>query len=116
MKAYVAVPLVVGILTIITIMFNYDDRYAKADELQSAVQSIQKLNEQVVKSFGRLNNRFDISNLEERRTALQKRIWTYESTYPTVMDMPELVKYEYLELKTDLVKTDREIKKKVRGE
>jgi archaellum component FlaC len=69
--------------TIVGILFNIDNRWAKAAELK------------------KLELRLEQKIQQDRVDALQERIWKLEDRYPEINKMPVEVKDEYRQIKNE---------------
>jgi len=90
---------IIGIVTLIGLIFAFDDRYAKAVDQQQVIQSIQ-----------RTNDRITIGTLYDKKERLQKRIYNLESNYLDELTMPKVIKDECLNLKLEIERVEQQIK------
>lgn len=101
-KVSVILGIVVSIFVIGTYVLRIESRWAKAEDLSTIQQSLQKLEK-------RLDNKI----LRDRLKFLWDRIYAMIDKYGTVDNMPELIREEYrnrqLELEEVQKKLDKEI-------
>jgi len=95
--------LFITISTVIGILFQLDNRWAKADD-------VEKIRIETKSNIRQLEKRLDLKILEDRLFAIQERIWKLNDRYGEKLDdMPEEVKDIYRDLKNIKEKLEKKI-------
>jgi len=97
---------IVGVLTLISIIgggvFLFDDRYAKAAQVNQQVHKLHQRLEQKIQG--------------DKRFMLQQRIWQLEDRFPDGNQMPQVVKEQIRLYREEIRKIDEKMKKIGKGE
>jgi hypothetical protein len=92
-KLQVVLGVILSISTLVGGLYAFDQRYAKAPAVAA------------------LSKRLEVKILQDQYFSVRERIWKLEDRYPNRLTCPPEIKREIFNLKQDLMRLDKELKR-----